>query len=117
MFVLLQTYPPEAVGDDDLTPLDVVMVDGSCERLEEYLTGYRKRYQAASVEFAAWDRGTWGTDEDWTTKHDRKQEMIARKHGVHGSLMPGTTFEIAETLALGAAYLPALAISLTVSVS
>ena len=74
------------------------MVDGSCERLEEYLTGYRKRYQAASAEFAAWDRCTWSTDKDWTDQHDRKRDEVARKHGVHGSLMCGTTFEIAEAL-------------------
>ena len=37
MYVLLQIYPLEARGDDDPTPLDAIAVDGSQERLEEYL--------------------------------------------------------------------------------
>ena len=44
MYVLLQIYPLEAAGDDDLTPLDAIAVDSSQERLEEYLTDYRKRW-------------------------------------------------------------------------
>jgi len=50
MYVLLQIYPLEARGDDDLTPLDAIAVDGSQERLEEYQCGACRRRVCAGRE-------------------------------------------------------------------
>jgi hypothetical protein len=47
MFVLLQICP-QAIGPDDLhDPIDVIGVDASRERLEQYLTAYRERHRVA----------------------------------------------------------------------
>jgi hypothetical protein len=96
MFVLLQIYPLEAAGDDDLAPLDAIAVDSSEQRLEDYLAGYQPRYCAACAEFAARDE-----DEgpDWTSEHDRLSGELAEKHDVYGCLIPETTFEVVEVLA------------------
>ena len=75
MFVLLQIYPLEAAGDDDLTPLDAIAVHGSQEQLEEYLVGYQARYRAACAEFAARDPNP---DGDWTFEHDRRLRSSRR---------------------------------------
>jgi len=55
MFVLLQIYPPEASGDGDETPLDVIAVAPSEAELERYLADYAYRYRAACEDFDAWD--------------------------------------------------------------
>jgi hypothetical protein len=96
MFVLLQIYSLEAVGDDDPTPLDAIAVDGSQERLEEYLADYQERYRAACAEFAARDPNP---DGDWTSEHDCLSEAILSRHAVYGALMAETTFKIVEVLA------------------
>src|SRR5262249_45007075 len=96
MFVLLQIYPLEAVGDDDLTPLDAMAVDGSQERLEEYLVGYQERYCAACAEFAARDPNPSG---DWSAEHDCLADTVADRHAVYGCLMLETQFQIVEVLA------------------
>ena len=79
MFVLLQIYSLEAVGDDDPTPLDAIAVDGSQERLEEYLAGYQEHYRAACAEFAARDPNP---DGDWTSEHDCLSEALMDQHCV-----------------------------------
>jgi len=96
MYVLLQIYPLEAAGDDDLTPLDAIAVDSSQERLEEYLVGYQERYRAACAEFAARDPNS---DGDWTSEHDCLSKALADQHAVYGALMAETTFKIVEVLA------------------
>jgi len=96
MYVLLQIYPLEARGDDDPTPLDAIAVDGSEERLEEYLADYQERYRAACAEFAARDPNP---DGDWTSEHDCLSEAIMNRHAVYGALMAETTFKIVEVLA------------------
>jgi len=96
MFVLLQIYLLEAVGDDDPTPLDAIAVDGSQEQLEEYLADYQERYRAACAEFAARDPAPRG---DWTPEHDCLAEAVADQHAVYGCLMAETTFQIVEALA------------------
>ena len=96
MYVLLQIDPLEARGDDDPTPLDAITVDGSHERLEEYLTDYQERYRAACVEFAAQDPDPRG---DWTSVHDCLSEALMDRHCVYGALMAETTFKIVEVLA------------------
>ena len=96
MYVLLQIYPLEARGDDDPTPLDAIAVDGSEERLEEYLADYQERYRAACAEFAARDPNP---DGDWTSEHDGLSEALAAQHAVYGALMAETTFKIVEVLA------------------
>jgi hypothetical protein len=57
MFVLLQVYPPEAIAEDDdfCCCLDVIAVDPSRMRLEQFLAGYEPRYRAAVAEFVLWD--------------------------------------------------------------
>jgi hypothetical protein len=95
MYVLLQIYPLEAAGDDDFTPLDANAVDGSQERLEQYLVGYQERYRAACAEFAVRDPNP---DGDWTSEHDCLSEAIMSRHAVYGALMVETTFKIVEVL-------------------
>ena len=97
MYALLQIYPLEARGDDDPTPLDAIAVDGSQERLEEYLADYQERYRAACAEFAARDPNP---DSDWTAEHDCLSEAFMDRHAVYGALMAETTFKIVEVLAL-----------------
>jgi hypothetical protein len=96
MYVLLQIYPLEACGDDDHTPLDAIAVDGSQERLEEYLADYQERYRAACAEFAARDPVPRG---DWTSEHDCLAKAVADQHAVYGCLMAETTFKIVEVCA------------------
>jgi hypothetical protein len=96
MYALLQIYPLEARGDDDPAPLDAIAVDGSEERLEEYLADYQERYRAACAEFAARDPNP---DSDWTAEHDCLSEAIMDRHAVYGALIAETTFKIVEVLA------------------
>jgi len=103
MYVLLQIYPLEARGGDDPTPLDAIAVDGSQERLEEYLVDYQERYRAACAEFAAQDPDPRG---DWTSEHDCLSEAIMDRHCVYGALMAETTFKIVEVLAPPASTAP-----------
>ena len=95
MFVLLQIHPLEAVGDDDPTPLDAIAVDGSQERLEDYLADYQERYRAACAEFAARDPDP---DGDWSAEHDCLSKALADQYAVYGALMAETTFKIVEVL-------------------
>ena len=62
MFALLQTYPAEAIvplassgeaGDD--CGVDVLAVDDSEERLEQFAADYEERYRAAHQEWTQWD--------------------------------------------------------------
>src|SRR5262249_9693774 len=93
MFVLLQIYPPEAAGDDDETPLDVIAVDTSQAELERYLAGYRFRYSAAVEDFDAWDDNTPG---DWGEEHDRTDEECRATFRIYGALVRETRFKIVE---------------------
>jgi hypothetical protein len=93
MFVLL-----EAVGDGDETPLDVVAVAPSEDELGRYLAAYWPRYEAACREFDAWDSGL---AKEWGPEHGFVLEDVARKHGVHGSLIEGARFEILESRVTG----------------
>src|SRR5262249_51672809 len=95
MYVLLQIYPLEARGDDDPTPLDAIAVDGSQERLEEYLADYRERYRAACAEFAARDPNP---DGDWTSEPHCFAPAIMNRHAVYGGPLVETTFKIVEVL-------------------
>jgi hypothetical protein len=96
MFVLLQVYPPEASDyDDRCCCLDVIAVDASKTRLEQYLAEYKRRYRAAVAAFDAWDDMT----EDWSYAHDRTCAELLARYDVHGSLIAGTRFKILETQA------------------
>jgi hypothetical protein len=95
MFVLLQICP-QAIGPDDLhDPIDVIGVDVSRERLEQYLTAYRERHRVACTELEA--RLSEHGDE-WESVHDHMHDEIADKHRICGILAPepDTIFEILE---------------------
>jgi hypothetical protein len=91
MFALLQLYPPEASGDDDPYPLDIIALDASKARLERFLLDYRERYRDAC---AAWER------EDWSDEYEDEQAYmgITKAYGVCGNLITGTTFQIVKCL-------------------
>jgi hypothetical protein len=93
MFALLQISPPEAAGDDDPHPLDVIAVDDSSERLAKFLADYRERHRAACVDFDAWDRDK---SVDWTVAHDDMSDELERKYQVCGPLISDMTFELIE---------------------
>jgi hypothetical protein len=77
MFVLLQICP-QAIGPDDLhDPIDVIGVDVSRERLEQYLTAYRERHRVACTELEA-RLSEYG--DDWEAVHDHVHDEIADKH-------------------------------------
>ena len=97
MYVLLQLYPPEAAGDGDETPLDVIAVDASEAALQRYLAAYEYRYRAACEDFDAWD----DISKDWDAEHDRMHGELLSKYQVYGSLISGTKFEIVECLSGG----------------
>jgi len=94
MFVLLQIYPPEAAGDGDETPLDVIAVDASEAKLRGFLASYRFRYAAACEDFDAWD----DMSKDWGGEHDRMHHELRQEYQVRGSLIKGTTFKIVKCL-------------------
>jgi len=98
MFVLLQVYPLEATaedGSDDNCCLDVIAVESSKARLEQYLAAYESRYRAAVAEFGLWD----DMSKDWYDEHDRMCEELLDKYDIHGSLIAGTRFKILESQA------------------
>src|SRR5262249_35717913 len=96
MFALLQIYVPEAADHDDICCcLDVIAVSPSEVELERYCDDYQPRYAAAVAEFDAWDSDI---SADWTAEHDIMLDDCARKHGVFGSLIKGTRFQIVEAL-------------------
>ena len=97
MYVLLQLYPPEAAGDGDETPLDVIAVDASEAALQRYLAACEYRYRAACEDFDAWD----DISKDWDAEHDRMHGELLSKYQVYGSLILGTKFEIVECLSGG----------------
>jgi len=94
MFVLLQIYPPEAAGEDDETPLDVIAVDPSKAKLQRFLAAYKYRYRAACEDFDAWD----DVSKDWGKEHDRMHHELRQQYLVRGSLIKGTTFKIVRCL-------------------
>jgi hypothetical protein len=83
-------YPPEAPGDGNETPLDVIAVDASEAELERYLAAYEHRYRAACKAFDAWDDLT----KDWGAEHDRECYELRRRYQVYGGLITGTKFKI-----------------------
>jgi hypothetical protein len=97
MYVLLQLYPPEAAGDGDETPLDVIAVDASEAALQRYLAAYKYRYRIACADFEDWDDHT----KDWGPEHDHMHNVLKHNYQVHGSLIEGTTFKIVECLSAG----------------
>jgi len=50
MFVLLQICPQAIGPDDQHDPIEVIAVDASRERLEQYLAAYRERHRVACAE-------------------------------------------------------------------
>jgi hypothetical protein len=95
MFVLLQICP-QAIGPDDLhDPIDVIGVDVSRERLEQYLTAYRERHRVACAELEA---RLLEYGDAWESVHDHVYGEIADKHRIGGTLVsePDAIFEILE---------------------
>jgi hypothetical protein len=96
MFCLLQIYPLEANaedGSDDNCCLDVIAVDASKPRLEQYLAEYEGRYRAAVAEFELWD----DMSKDWSDEHDHMCAALQDRYSIYGSLVAGTQFKILET--------------------
>jgi hypothetical protein len=95
MFVLLQICP-QAIGPDDLhDPIDVIGVDASRERLEQYLTAYRERHRVACAEL---ETRLSEHGDAWEAVHDHVYDEIADKHRIGGTLVPepDAIFEILE---------------------
>jgi hypothetical protein len=85
MFVLLQICP-QAIGPDDLhDPIDVIGVDVSRERLEQYLTTYRERHRVACAELEV-RLSEYG--DDWESVHNHVYDEIADKHHICSTLVP-----------------------------
>jgi hypothetical protein len=81
MFALLQLYPPEAFvsfdsQDDDDCGVDVLVVDDSRERLEQFAADYEHRYRSALDEWKAWN----DINRDWGEEHDRKFAELEHKY-------------------------------------
>jgi hypothetical protein len=95
MFVLLQICP-SAIGPDDLhDPIDIIGVDVSRERLEQYLATYRDRHRIACAEL---EERLSEYGDAWESVHDQIYDEIADKHGLNGMLVsePDAIFEILE---------------------
>jgi hypothetical protein len=95
MFALLQICP-QAIGPDDLhDPIDVIAVDTSRDRLEQYLTTYRERHRVACVEL---EERLEEHGDGWESVHDHVYNEIANKHCIGGTLVPepDAIFEILE---------------------
>jgi hypothetical protein len=95
MFALLQICP-QAIGPDDLhDPIDVIAVDASQKRLEQYLTTYRERHRVACAELEA-RLSEYG--DDWESVHGHVHDEIADRHRICGTLVPepDAIFEILE---------------------
>jgi hypothetical protein len=95
MFVLLQICP-QAIGPEDLhDPIDVIGVDASRERLEQYLVTYRERHRVACAEL---ETRLEEHGDDWEAVHDHVYDEIADKHRLSGTLVPepDAIFEIHE---------------------
>ena len=71
MFALLQINPPEALDDTDCG-VDVLAVDVSEERLEQFAADYQERFRAAHQEWTQWD----DIDREWDEVHDRRSEEL-----------------------------------------
>jgi hypothetical protein len=77
MFVLLQVCP-QAIGPDDLhDPIDVIGVDVSRERLEQYLTAYRERHRVACAELEV-RLSEYG--DDWESVHSHVYDEICERN-------------------------------------
>jgi hypothetical protein len=93
MYALLQ-ISPQAISDDDLhDPIDVIAVDASQERLEQYLTTYRERHRVACAELEA-RLEEYG--DDWKVVHSRVYDEVAAKHRLGGTLVPEPEFEVGD---------------------
>ena len=57
-------------GDD--CGVDVLAVDDSEERLEQFAAEYEERYRAAHQEWTQWD----DIDREWDEVHDRRSEEL-----------------------------------------
>jgi hypothetical protein len=77
MFALLQINPPEALDGADCG-VDVLVVDDSEERLEQFAAEYEERYRAAHQERNLWDN----ISSEWDETHDRKIEELEQKYCV-----------------------------------
>jgi hypothetical protein len=95
MFVLLQICPQAIGSDDEHDPIDVIGVDASRQRLEQYVTAYRERHRGACAEL---EERLSEYGDDWESVHDHAHDEIATKHRVCGSLVPepDAIFEIFE---------------------
>ena len=78
MYAVLQKYPMEAWADDEhYGAVDVLMV-GSMQEAEAFLTDYEARYKAACADFKAWDDGS-----DWDERFDKKFDEVCEKYQVN----------------------------------
>jgi hypothetical protein len=98
MFALLQIYPPEAfvsfdsADDDDDCGVDVLAVDVSRARLEQFAADYEQRYRASLDEWKAWDDLSC----DWGEEHDRKLAELEDRYCVCSPSIPEMHWQIVE---------------------
>ena len=100
MFALLQIYPAEATvplaGESgeagDNCGVDVLAVDDSEERLEQFAAEYEERYRAAHQEWTLWD----DIDREWDEVHDRRSEELELKYCVFSPSIGNMRWQIVE---------------------
>jgi hypothetical protein len=91
MFALLQIIPLEAL-DGDERGVDVIAVDVSRERLQQFAADYQQRYRTALKELDAWDE----CSERSTEAYVAKAEELSDTHSVMGGLFLETRWDIVE---------------------
>ena len=77
MFALLQINPPEALDDTDCG-VDVLAVDVSEERLEQFAADYQERFRAAHQEWQQWD----DISREWDATDDCRLDELEHKYCV-----------------------------------
>jgi hypothetical protein len=89
-YALVQKLPPEAwdLEVDRCGAVDVLAV-GTEEQLEEFLADYRRRLDAACIEWNAWD----DPSKEWDDTYDVKHAELCQKYIV-STLMKDVELEI-----------------------
>ena len=94
MFALLQINPPEALDDTDCG-VDVLAVDVSEERLEQFAADYRERFRAAHQEWQQWD----DISREWDATDDCRLDELEHKYCVSSPTFGDMRWQIVEVWA------------------
>ena len=94
MFALLQINPPEALDDTDCG-VDVLAVDVSEERLEQFAADYQERFRAAHQEWQQWD----DISREWDAMDDCRLDELEHKYCVSSPTFGDMRWQIVEVWA------------------